>query len=426
MNYTVKAGLRSGTVAIPSSKSYAHRQLICAALSNADTVIKCDGFSKDIMATVECLRKLGTQIGLDDGYIRLKAGKKAKEAVLPCSESGSTLRFLLPVAGALGVSAVFEMAEGLAARPVDELLRVMGEHGINISRDRNSISVSGQMTAGLYSVPGNVSSQYISGLLFALPLLKADSKLVITGDIESADYIRMTENVLGKSGIRFTLSGNEYTIPGNQQYTTEKEISVEQDWSNAAFFLCMGALSEKGITIEEMPIRSSQGDRAIMQILADMGADIETAGSRITVKRKRLKALTIDAATIPDLVPVIAAAASLCEGTTVIRNAQRLRIKESDRLRTTSDMLKALGADIEELDDGLIIKGRTELTGGMVDACNDHRIAMAAAVAACGCREDVTVLGSECVAKSYPKFWEHLEALTVSIPHADERGAGNE
>lgn len=414
MNYTVKPGFRSGRVSIPSSKSYAHRQLICAALSDSSSQIICDGLSKDIIATTQCLQALGAKIEILGNTINIEPIRKSeKEAVLNCNESGSTLRFLLPVVAALGIDATFEMADGLAKRPVDDLLAVMKSHSVIVTKGENTISVKGLMTAGDFSVPGNVSSQYISGLLMALPLLDGDSRLIIIGDTESKDYIRITEDSLEKSGICIQMSGNEYTIPGNQKYQSKEKSSVEQDWSNAAFFLCMGALSNKGIFIEKMPLTSAQGDREIMNVLKEMGAEIEIDGAGIFVKRKELKALTIDAAAIPDLVPTIAALASLCEGTTHIKNAQRLRIKESDRLESTSNMLKSLGAEVTCLDDGLIIEGKKKLEGGTIDACNDHRIAMAAAVAANGCENDVVVLGAQCIAKSYPGFWEDLERLEI-------------
>lgn len=425
MNYTVKAGFRSGHVTIPASKSYAHRQLICAALSDRNTEIFCDGFSKDILATAACLKAMGagidilkdtirvTPIKIDSsGFMADEGGRSA--AVLPVGESGSTLRFLLPVVAALGIPATFEMAEGLARRPVDELLKVMRAHGVTASTENCTVAISGRMTPGEFEIPGNVSSQYISGLLLAMPLLKGDSHLVITGNIESTAYINITEDTLQASGIRFTLKGQEYWVPGNQQYASDEQVRVERDWSNAAFFMCMGALSKGGITLEQMPLASRQGDKAILTILEQMGADISIIENNVTVRHKELRGVTVDAAAIPDLVPTIAALATMCEGTTTITNAHRLRLKESDRLKTTSDMLKALGAEVTELEDGLVIQGAKALAGGTVDACNDHRIAMAAAVAACGCRTDVVVLGAECVSKSYPDFWDHLNELEVS------------
>ncbi len=432
MNYTVKAGFRSGCVSIPASKSYAHRQLICAALSNTNTEIYCDGFSKDILATAACLKALGAGIRIADDTISvtplLRAGGSAEAAgkletdgeleaggcILPAGESGSTLRFLLPVVAALGIPATFEMAEGLARRPVDELVRVMEEHGVTVTYGNCTISLRGRLTPGEFEIPGNVSSQYISGLLMAMPLLFGDSRLVITGNMESTAYINITEDTLKESGIRFTHTGQEYRVPGNQQYASKPKLTVEQDWSGAAFFLCMGALSEKGITLREMPLASRQGDKAILTVLKEMGAELQIDGNKVFVRRGALKGVTVDASAIPDLVPTIAALGSLCEGTTTITNARRLRIKESDRLKTTTNMLRALGASVTELEDGLIIQGAKNQAGGTIDACNDHRIAMAAAVAACGCTADVVVLGAECVSKSYPKFWDHLSGLEVS------------
>lgn len=412
MNYSVKAGTRKGRVLIPASKSYAHRLLICAALSAKPTSVICDGTSKDITATARCLQALGGNITINGNEIAVEPIKRENnKCILDCNESGSTLRFLLPIVGALGISATFIMAKGLAARPVDDLLNVMGAHGVKICKGMDSISLEGQMTAGEYSIPGNVSSQYISGLLMALPLLDGDSRLTITGTAESRDYIRITEDTLLKAGIEFEQTDCEYRFKGNQQYKAGEKEYVERDWSNAAFFLCMGALSHEGITVEKMLMKSRQGDRAILDILENAGAEVTIHGDEINVKRKELKAQTIDAAGIPDLVPTIAALASLCEGRTIIKNAGRLRIKESDRLKTTSDMLKSLGASIMQTEDGLIIDGKKKLTGGIVDACNDHRIAMAAAVAAFGCEHDVVVKGAECIAKSYPGFWEHLEGL---------------
>lgn len=415
MNYKVKAGNRTGKVAIPASKSYAHRQLICAALSKTPTTIKCEGFSKDIVATAECLRALGADIVMQDDIIKVNpiTNINKESIILPCNESGSTLRFLLPVVAALGVTATFEMAGGLAKRPVDELTNVMKEHGVTIEKGINTISVNGKMNPGEYIIPGNVSSQYISGLLFALPLLEGDSTLLISGTIESQGYIKITEDSLVKAGIVINKTESGYLISGNQTYSTKANTYVEQDWSGAAFFLCMGAMSPKGITVNEMPLESNQGDKEIMDVLKKFGANIDIKGNSITVRKGELKGISVDASKIPDLVPTIAALAALSDGTTNIYNAHRLRIKESDRLKTTTMMLQKLGAKVDEMEDGLVIEGKDQLFGGTIDACNDHRIAMAAAVAACGCKEEVIVLGSECIDKSFPGFWEQMEGLEV-------------
>ncbi len=416
MIYRVSAGVRSGEVNIPASKSYAHRQLICAALSKHKSIVKCDGISEDIRATLNCLQGMGAIINIDGENIEIEPiwNKLKGVAKMPCNESGSTLRFLISVVAALPVDAQIVMAEGLAGRPIEELVKVLRLHGVEVVQKGTELLVYGTLQPGEYRIRGDISSQYISGLLMALPLLEGTSRLVIEGAIESKDYISITEAVLINSGIRFEKTGNEYIIPGNQEYCVEQVQTVEQDWSNAAFFLCMGALSDKGIKVCEMPMDSAQGDRKILDILKAFGAKVENEDKALYVKKGKLIGQTIDAALIPDLVPTIAAVAAVSDGKTEIVNAGRLRIKESDRLMTTTNMLKALGADIEELEDGLVIAGRERLQGGEIDAANDHRIAMAAAVAACGCSGEVIVKGAECVRKSYPDFWNHLEKLEVA------------
>ncbi|MCR5482037.1 MAG: 3-phosphoshikimate 1-carboxyvinyltransferase [Clostridia bacterium] len=417
VNYRIKGGFRSGEVTAPASKSMAHRQLIAAALSKEKSTIVCNGISKDISATAGCLRSLGCRIEEKEGSILeiTPFGGPAKDICHPdCNESGSTLRFLLPVACALGLDCIFHMAAGLAARPMEELTAVLTQHGSVIKKAGNEISSHGKLLPGEYLIPGNISSQYVSGLLFALPLLDGESTLEVTGGTESRDYIIMTENVLKQSGIHFEKEDeNKYIIPGNQCYHMKETAVVEADWSNAAFFLCMGALSKKGITVKGLPGDSLQGDMQILNILRDFGAEIDISGNDVTVRRGSLNGIIMDASAVPDLVPAVSALASGVGGTTKIVNAGRLRLKESDRLRTTSEMLKSLGADIKEERDGLTICGKQSLSGGTADAANDHRIAMAAAVAACLSEGGVCVNGAECVEKSYPEFWKHLETLEV-------------
>lgn len=416
MNYTITAGMRSGEVAVPASKSCAHRQLICAALSAGQSVLSCDGISKDIEATVRCLTALGADIHRSKNAIRVDGGiqKTDKTAHLYCGESGSTLRFLLPLVGALGQSAVFHMEGKLPCRPLDALTAELTAHGMTVRQDADLLFCDGQLTVGAFTLPGNISSQYISGLLFALPLLPSSSTLSVTGKTESQQYIVLTEEALLQNGIAFEKSGNDYKIPAAQTYHAPQRVQIERDWSNAAFFLCMGALSERGITGKDLPLRSKQGDRQIVQLLQQFGAELTQSGNDLTVRKNALRGQTIDAAAIPDLVPTLAALAAGAEGTTIIKNAGRLRLKESDRLETTTQMLFSLGADIRQTEDGLVICGKPKLNGGTIDAANDHRIAMAAAVAAGLCSQPVTVLGAQCVEKSYPDFWRDLEALEVA------------
>lgn len=444
MDYCVSCGTRTGRIAVPASKSYAHRLLISAALGDLDSEIVCDGISKDIQATIDCLSALGARIEVHSDRIsvspinreQLRHGRQG--AILPCNESGSTLRFLIPVAGALGRHVTFKMAGKLSERPLDELKAALTAHGMRFSQDGERLECKGKLTSGEYVIPGNISSQYISGLLFALPLLEGDSTIKVTGRTESGDYIRMTFETIEAMGIDVSATAEGFFIRGGQTYRPEHIMIVEKDWSNAAFFACMGAMSEEGIVLEGMNTESAQGDRQILEVVQKFGARVEITENEISIRRREaiedkinggkaeaseneinveqggnLGSRVIDASTIPDLVPTIAALASVSQGETRIVGASRLRFKESDRLMTTTAMLKNLGADITETEDGLVIIAKEALAGGETETFNDHRIAMAAAVAACRCTSDVVIKGCECTAKSYPMFFDDLEKLEV-------------
>ncbi len=411
----VLPGARRGSVTVPASKSQAHRLLICAALGDRETLIRCDGISDDIAATVRCLNAIGADIRetAEGLQVRLRTSP-AGDAELPCGESGSTLRFLIPVLGALGQSGTFRMEGKLPTRPLSPLKELCCERGMRIRQEGRLLRCEGFLRPGDYEIPGDISSQYVSGLLMALPLLPGESRLRVTGKVESADYIAMTEDALDKSGIRWEKEGWLYRIPGGQKPALPPALTVERDWSAAAFFLVMGALSPAGITLRGLDAASRQGDRRVLAILRSFGAEITEGPEGITARRGTLGGISLDAAQIPDLVPVLSVLAAAAEGETRITGAGRLRLKESDRLQTTAAMLQALGADIRETEDGLTIIGAPALTGGCADAAGDHRIAMSAAAAASVSEGTVTVLGAECVKKSYPRFWEDLEALEVT------------
>lgn len=455
MNRILSPGKRTGKVKIPSSKSVAHRLLICAALSEKESEIGCTGISRDISATMECLETLGasfdegirrhtsginentqgSETGSDENTCKSGTGIVSRHSftvkpicrsgepgstgadpgmkMLHCGESGSTLRFLLPIVSALGVNAVFCPEGRLYERPMDELLEQLKAKGAVIEKRDGRIYCSGKLGSGDFRIPGNVSSQYISGLLFALPLLNGDSRLKIEGRIESSSYIELTEDALKKSGIEFEKDRDGYSVPGNQKYDLTGFHEAEGDWSNAAFFLCMGALSEEGIEVSGLNAGSKQGDKDVLRILEEFGAEIRSSDGRILVRRKELKPLIVDASEIPDLVPAVSVMLAGAEGLSEIRNAERLRIKESDRISSTVNMLNALGGRAEETRDGLRIYGRGNLTGGVIDAENDHRIAMSAAVAASLCERNITVPNGECADKSYPSFWDDLDSLKV-------------
>ena len=413
MNKTILPGARTGEVHIPASKSQAHRMLLCAAMGENEVTLRCRGLSKDILATVACLKALGASVDAEGEVLHLRpvSAPPPGLCLLPCGESGSTLRFLLPLVGALGASAVFEREGRLPERPIEPLGRELCRNGMDIRSDGARLSCSGQLRPGAFSLPGNISSQYISALLMTLPLLEGESTLHMEGALESAAYVAMTEEVLRLGGVRTEKTGAGYRIPGGQRCRFAPELSVEGDYSNAAFFLCAGALSERGIRVTGLDPQSRQGDRAIVPLLEEMGAQVASDGSSVTVKRDALHGITIDASPIPDLIPVLSVVAAAALGETRVIHAQRLRLKESDRLHSTTQMLRALGAEAEELPDGLVIRGGRTLAGGTVDACGDHRIAMSAAVAGGICRGAVTICGSECVQKSYPDFWTDFQQL---------------
>ena len=425
----------NGAVRAPSSKSEAHRALIVAALSGLYGAgghvrrVRCTDLNQDIEATVRCLSALGAGISREgEDFAVTPITKIPEQAELDCGESGSTLRFLLPVCCALG--SVKEAPEGftvslvghgrLPERPLSPLYEELVAHGAVLSpMGSNPLVVQGKLTAGDYVVDGGVSSQFISGLLFALPLLGGDSTLSVTGKIESVPYIHMTTDAISR--VTGAVGGDlpRYSFAGTDSHPM---IPIESctslvggDWSGAAFFLTAGVLCGEGdsVTLTGLDLGSRQGDKAIVEVLRSMGGDIRETEDGLTASSSKLRGVRIDATQIPDLVPILAVAASVAEGETVIFGASRLRLKESDRLRTVSDMIAALGGDITETSDGLIIRGVPSLHGGVVDAAGDHRIAMSGAVAALVCDQPVTIMGAECVAKSYPRFWQELERIRV-------------
>ena len=282
MNVTIQPGPRQGRVRIPASKSQAHRLLICAALGEGETELLCGGLSADIRATMECLKALGAGIRQDGERLWVKPIRSVpRSCQLPCGESGSTLRFLLPQAGALGTEAVFHRQGRLSQRPLRPLDEELRTHGMKLWEEDEALYATGHLHSGDYTLPGNVSSQFISGLLMALPRLPGDSRLTVTGNLESAGYVAMTEDALAESGIRWQRTGQVWTIPGGQRFHLPRLCRVEGDWSNAAFFLCAGAVSWRGVTVEGLSLRSSQGDQAVLRLLRRFGADVVCGGRRV-------------------------------------------------------------------------------------------------------------------------------------------------
>lgn len=411
MNKTLSPATITGTIPAIASKSDAHRRLICAALGDRPTTLEISTTSRDIEATIDCLTALGAVIERRGDRVKVVPGANMPDGpLLDCGESGSTLRFLLPVAAALGGRTSFVGHGRLPQRPLDDLVRVMKAGGVSFSSDTLPFTISGKLTGGTYALPGNVSSQYITGLLLALPLLDRDSRIELTSPLESRGYVDMTISALKDFGINVTPTDRGWDIPGGQTFRGTN-AQVEGDWSNAAFWLCAGAVSGP-VTVTGLRQDSCQGDKAVLDILKRFGAQVTTAENAVTVAPGALKGCEIDVSDIPDLLPVLAVTAACAQGETRFTGAARLRLKESDRLATTAAMLRDLGAQAQELPDGLVVSG--SLAGGTVDGAGDHRIVMSAAIASGRCRDAVTITGAEAADKSYPAFWDDLEKLTRS------------
>jgi len=410
----------NGSVRAIPSKSQAHRALICAALADKPTTIECEGGSDDITATADCLSALGAEIKRESGvYIVHPIKSETNDiAALDCGESGSTFRFMLPIAGALGRKVSFILKGRLPERPLSPLYEELVRHGAQLSPQGSvPFLAEGKLAPGPYSLNAGVSSQFISGLLFALPLLDDDSELQLTGQAESFPYIELTLAMLEIFGIKTEFKNDIFFIPGGQTYRSPGKAQVEGDWSNAAFWLSAGAVGKGSVTCTGLDFKSRQGDRAILDILTRFGAriDVKENASAVTVSGGKLRGIEIDARDIPDLVPVLSVVAASAEGTTVIRNAGRLRTKESDRLAAVSDILRGLGADADETEDGLVIRGGKAFKAGKVSSCGDHRIAMAAAIAATVCAGSVVIQGAQAVNKSYPGFFDDLRLLGGTV-----------
>ena len=390
MDITIYPKTLDGSVTAIPSKSQAHRLLICAAFADKQTVLSCPQTNRDIEATAECLRALGSDIRrTDEGYTVIPTRQIPHAATLRCGESGSTLRFLLPVVGALGVDATFLMEARLPQRPLSPLWEEMERMGCQLSRPTaDTLRCQGQLRGGDYTVSGNVSSQFITGLLFAAALLREDSRIHVTGVLESKPYVDMTQQALALFGVRT----DHFEIPGGQVFHSPGTVTVEGDWSNGAFFLAAGALGSQ-VSVENLSEASPQGDRAAAHWL----------------ERLPKEHCIIDARDIPDLVPILAVVAGARHGAR-FTGIQRLRLKETDRVATVCAMLEALGAESAATEDTLSVFP-APYRGCTIDATNDHRIAMSAAIAATVASGPVTVLQADSVNKSYPDFWAEYRRL---------------
>ena len=408
---TLKPKCFGGTVAAPPSKSAVHRLLICAAASEGQTRIRCAAVSEDIEATMRCLRALGADIVVRGEYITVKSGLwRGGTAVCDCGESGSTLRFMLPLAAALGTEAEFIGKGRLSQRPIKPLCDAMSGSGVEFSGECLPLKIKGSMKSGSFSVRADVSSQFITGLLLALPLCGGESEIFLEGRAVSAPYIDITTDIQKKFGVNIAKTETGYKIKG-QKYVSPREISAEGDYSNAAFWFVSAAAAEKPVRCTGLDPETKQGDREIISVLRSMGADVKESGTEVTVTPGRLHAAEIDGENIPDLIPVLSVAACRAIGKTVIKNTARLQQKESDRVESTVRLIRALGGKISAGENYMEIEGCGTLRGGTAEACGDHRIAMSAAAASVFCENEVTIIGADAVNKSYPTFFEEFDKL---------------
>ena len=411
-NVNVEPSQLNGTVAIPPSKSDVHRAIICGALSRGKCVISPVDLSEDIKATIGCVETLGAKVNITEGVLTIDGSEmfKGDNYQIFCNESGSLLRFIIPVVSAMGISATFTGAGRLPERPIGIYLDCLPKAGVKCTTKSGlPLTVEGQLQAGTFEIPGNVSSQFITGLLFALPLLKEDSKIILTSPLESVAYVDITINVMKKFGVIIETTDYGYFVKGNQKYIPQN-YTTEGDWSNAAFFMTAAAI--KGdITVTGVDKNSAQGDKEIAEILKRFGAKVEFTDNGVRVQKGDLKATNIDARQIPDLVPILAVCATFAEGTTHITGAERLRIKESDRLSAIANAINKLGGNVIEKPDGLVITGVKSLKGGAVQGVNDHRIVMAMSVATLMATDTVTITDMESIKKSFPNYFEEYNRL---------------
>lgn len=399
-----------GEIVAPPSKSVAHRLLIASALKKGKTLVKNVGNSADVIATCNCLSSLGATVELKDGNAYVEGIKKVnKGCLLDCNESGSTLRFLLSVSCTLGANAKFTGSEKLLSRPNDALLKELKNHGITVS----DWVLSGNLTGGRFYIDASISSQYVTGLLLALPILSEDSEIVLQGEMVSKDYVNITLSVLEKSGIEYKKSGNSIIIRGNQQYLLPDEVVCEGDWSGASFALVMGAIGGE-VKVKGLDINSRQGDKKILSVLEKAGAHVEVREDAVICKKEKLKAFKEDFENIPDLAPVCAVLASVCDGESVFSGIERLKIKESDRVATTLDILKTAQITAKESGGKIFIKGG-EPKGGIFDGANDHRIVMSSAVIASVASGSSKINGWRAIDKSYPEFFKDYKLLGGNV-----------
>ena len=402
----------NGTVKAPPSKSLAHRALIASALSNGKSIISNVDFSKDIIATISALETIGAKFDIKGTKITVTGVKKIKppHKEVYCDESGSTLRFLIPIFSLSQKKVIFSGERSLIKRPQKIYEKIFHDDSNTFKVNETSIEIEGSIKARKYYLDGNVSSQFFSGLMFSLPLLKKDSYIYLNTKLESKSYIDLTIEVLEKFGIKILEIENGYYIEGNQSYKST-DYEIPGDFSQAAFFLVAGLINDR-IIVEDLDNDSIQGDRRIIDVIKQVKGHIVHMENGFITNKSNTYGTVVDISDCPDLGPIIALLLSLSFGYSRIVNASRLRIKESDRIESTVNSLKMLGADIESKGDEIIIHGRKSLGGGVtLDSYNDHRIAMMISIASSVCEKAVTLSNPSAINKSYPNFYKDYKSI---------------
>jgi 3-phosphoshikimate 1-carboxyvinyltransferase len=424
VDVTVKKTAKlNGSVCAPPSKSYTQRMVIAAALANGTSKVSNPLLSQDTEATIRAVTALGAQVKVSDGCWTIQGANPLRGAKAPvdCGESGATLRFMIPVAALAQGASVLLFKGSLERRPVEPLLSSLKDLGAKAHIDKvcgtdGVVVEGGGIVGGKTTIPGDVSSQFLSGLLFACPMAKKSTEILLSSPLESVDYVKMTKAVLSKHGISVGVEDNRIIVPPNQTYKETDEL-VPGDFSSAAFLLSASAITNSKVTVTNLDYEGVQGDKEILAILKRMGVEGKVCLDSVEIEGSgnQLKAIEVDAKNIPDLVPVCAVLACYAKGTSRIFGAHRLKLKESNRLNSLFSELSKMGAQITVNDDGLTVQEGRRLHGAVVDSHNDHRIAMACAVAALGAEGETTIEDAECVRKSYPQFFTHLKQIGADL-----------
>lgn len=416
MNVKIKPNEIKGKLKSIPSKSLLHRAIILSGIAKGrETILEqVNTISEDIEATLTCLEKLGAKTKVEGDSIRITSlgNIKKSKVELHCKESGTTLRLLLPLVSTFSKEATVDCSESLRKRPIRELIETLEESGLYFKEKGFPINISGNVTTDFFKISGDISSQYVSGLLLLSSLLDQRSSIYLTTKLESRAYVNITIKVLRDFGIIVNeLEEGVFEIYGGRdKILPPKEYQIEGDWSNAAFFLVGGCLGDS-IKMSGLNLESSQGDKNIVQILKKAGAILTCSDDCISSNRSHLNSFEVDFSETPDLFPILSVVAALSKGQSILKGGERLKLKESNRIESTFQMLKSLGADVKKREDGLIIQGKEILDGGIVNSFNDHRIVMSVTMASIRCKEPVSIVNAGAVKKSYPNFFEDFKKV---------------